>query len=82
MSLDVALVLMEHLKEEVKDSPLIPDTVKSTAFLDACNLLKCDNEVAATIQELSTDIGADIQTFLSRYVYHNIYVSEDLPNIR
>ncbi|XP_027336976.1 uncharacterized protein LOC113850592 isoform X2 [Abrus precatorius] len=60
----IALVLMEHLKAEIKDSSLIPDMVKSTAFLDACNLLKCNNEVDATVEELSTSIGTDIPTFL------------------
>ncbi|XP_061343119.1 uncharacterized protein LOC133289235 [Gastrolobium bilobum] len=60
----IALVLMEHLKTELKDSLLISDTAKSAAFLDACNLLKCNNEVGATIEELSTNVGVDIQTFL------------------
>ncbi|XP_061354017.1 uncharacterized protein LOC133298702 [Gastrolobium bilobum] len=60
----IALVLMEHLKTQLKDSSLIPDTVKSTDFLDACNLLKCNNDVAATMEELSTNVGVDIQTFL------------------
>ncbi|TKY68739.1 microtubule cytoskeleton organization [Spatholobus suberectus] len=60
----IALVLMEHLKAEIKDSSLVPNKVKSTAFLDACNLLKYNNEVDANIDELSTSLGADIQTFL------------------
>ncbi|RDY06155.1 hypothetical protein CR513_09901, partial [Mucuna pruriens] len=60
-----ALVLMEHLKTEIKDSSLIPNMMKSTAILDACNLLKCNNEVDANIDELSTSLGADIQTFLT-----------------
>ncbi|XP_057426261.1 uncharacterized protein LOC130719667 [Lotus japonicus] len=62
----IAFVLMEHLKEVVKDSSLIPDVVKSTAFLEACNLLKCNNEVVSSIDELSTNVGADIHTFLRR----------------
>ncbi|KAK7265294.1 hypothetical protein RJT34_32912 [Clitoria ternatea] len=62
----IALVLMEHLRAEIKDSSLIPDKVKSTTFLDPCNLLKCSNEADANIEELSTIIGADIQTFLIR----------------
>jgi len=69
MDLCAALVLMGHLKEEIKDSSLIPNMVKSTSFLDACNLLKCSNEVDANIDELSTSLGADIETFLRRYVY-------------
>lgn len=69
MNLYTALVLMEYLKAEVKDSSLIPDIVKSTAFLDSCNLLKCNDEVDATIEELSTSVGADIQPILIRYVY-------------
>ncbi|KAK7244492.1 hypothetical protein RIF29_39315 [Crotalaria pallida] len=62
----IALVLMEHLKAEVKDSSLIPHTVKSPAFLDACNLLKCDNEVTLTVEELSKQVGADIQPLVRR----------------
>lgn len=73
MDLYAALVLMEHLKTEVKDSSILPDMVKSTAFLDACNLLKCNNEVAVTIEELSTSLGADIQAFLRRYEYQALY---------
>ncbi|OIW07140.1 hypothetical protein TanjilG_10113 [Lupinus angustifolius] len=62
----IALVLMEQLKVEMKDSSLIPDTVKSSAFLDACNFLKCNNEVTQTVEELSKTIGADIQPLLRR----------------
>ncbi|AET01350.1 putative gamma-tubulin complex component protein [Medicago truncatula] len=60
----IALVLMENLKAEVKDASLVPDMVKSTAFLDVCNLLNCNSEVSATIEELSTSVGADIQPIL------------------
>ncbi|WJX95322.1 hypothetical protein P8452_76657 [Trifolium repens] len=60
----IAFVLMENLKAEVKDSSTIPDTVKSTAFLDACNILNCNNEISDTIEELSTTLGADIQPIL------------------
>jgi len=72
MDLCAALVLMEHLKAEIKGSSLIPNTVESTSFLDACNLLKCSNEVDANIDDLSASLGADIsdmQTFLRRYAY-------------
>jgi len=31
--------------------------------------LKCNNEVNANIEELNTNLGADIQTFIERYVY-------------
>ncbi|KAL5063161.1 hypothetical protein RYX36_024898, partial [Vicia faba] len=58
-------VLMENLKTEVEDTSLVPDTAKSTAFLDACNILKCSNEVSATIEELSKTVGADIQPILT-----------------
>jgi len=60
---------MENLKAEVKDASLVPDMVKSTAFLDVCNLLNCNKEVSATIEELSTSVGADIQPILQGYVY-------------
>ncbi|CAL5197017.1 unnamed protein product [Lathyrus oleraceus] len=50
---------------EVKETSLVPDSVKSTAFLDACNILKCSNVVSATIEELSKTVGADIQPILT-----------------
>ncbi|KAI5419722.1 hypothetical protein KIW84_043766 [Lathyrus oleraceus] len=53
---------------EVKETSLVPDSVKSTAFLDACNILKCSNVVSATIEELSKTVGADIQPILTRYL--------------
>ncbi|CAK8564308.1 unnamed protein product [Lathyrus sativus] len=56
----IAFVLMENLKTEVKETSF----VKSVAFLDACNILKCSNEVSATIEELSKVVGADIQPIL------------------
>ncbi|CAL0309878.1 unnamed protein product [Lupinus luteus] len=62
----IALVLMEQLKAEMKDSSVIPDVVKSSAFLDACNLLKCNTEVTQTVEELSKTVGADIQPLLRR----------------
>ncbi|MED6196873.1 hypothetical protein PIB30_051349 [Stylosanthes scabra] len=37
------------------------DIDKSASFLDVCNLLKCDNECTTTIEELISNIGADIQ---------------------
>jgi hypothetical protein len=49
--------------------------MKSTAFLDACNILNCNNEVSETIEELSTILGADIQPILRRYLpLPNCYV--------
>jgi hypothetical protein len=42
--------------------------MKSTAFLDACNILNCNNEISETIEELSTTLGADIQPILRRYL--------------
>ncbi|XP_004515022.1 uncharacterized protein [Cicer arietinum] len=64
----IAFVLMENLKAEIKDSSLIPDMVKSSDFLDACNLLNCNNEVSSTVEELSTSVGADIQPILQGHV--------------
>jgi len=73
MNLCAALVLMEHLKSQIKESSLISNT--SASVLDACNLLKCNNEVNANIEELNTSLGADIQTFIERYVYQaNLYL--------
>ncbi|CAJ1932612.1 unnamed protein product [Sphenostylis stenocarpa] len=64
----IALILMEHLKSQIKDSSIISNTVNSTALFDACNLLNFNNEVDANIDELSTSLGADIQTLLKRVV--------------
>ncbi|CAJ1932586.1 unnamed protein product [Sphenostylis stenocarpa] len=63
-NLYAALILMEHLKSQIKDSSIISNTVNSTALFDACNLLNFNNEVDANIDELSTSLGADIQTLL------------------
>ncbi|XP_020966110.1 uncharacterized protein LOC107618644 isoform X2 [Arachis ipaensis] len=60
----IAVVLMEHLKEELKDLLLVADMDKSASFLDACKLLKCYKEGTTTIEELITDIGTDIQEYL------------------
>ncbi|KAI4295313.1 hypothetical protein L6164_035372 [Bauhinia variegata] len=62
----IGVVLMEHLKLQVKDSSLIPDVVKSSEFLDSCNLLKCDNGAVTTIEELSTNVGVDLQELWRR----------------
>ncbi|KAI5419723.1 hypothetical protein KIW84_043766 [Lathyrus oleraceus] len=61
---------------EVKETSLVPDSVKSTAFLDACNILKCSNVVSATIEELSKTVGADIQPILTRYLCQTLMFSE------
>ncbi|WVZ05116.1 hypothetical protein V8G54_018462 [Vigna mungo] len=60
----IALVLMEHLKSQIKESSVISNAVRSSSILDACNLLKCSNEVNANIEELNTSLGADIQKFI------------------
>ncbi|XP_014492996.1 uncharacterized protein LOC106755368 [Vigna radiata var. radiata] len=60
----IALVLMEHLKSQIKESSVISNAVRSASILDACNLLKCSNEVNANIEELNTSLGADIQKFI------------------
>ncbi|BAT84182.1 hypothetical protein LR48_Vigan03g097700 [Vigna angularis] len=60
----IALVLMEHLKSQIKESSVISNAVRSASILDACNLLKCSNEVNANIEELNTSLGADILTFI------------------
>jgi len=73
MSLFAALVLMEHLKSQIKESSLISNTARSASSLDACNLLKCNNEVDVNIDELNTSLGVDIQAFLLRYVYQAYY---------
>lgn len=63
-----ALVSMEYLKAQVQESPLIPDVAKSAAFLDACNLLKCDNhEGVLSIEDLSKNLGIDFQKVMRRY---------------
>ncbi|KAL5176071.1 hypothetical protein HKD37_08G022128 [Glycine soja] len=44
--------------------------LKMIRAIDACNLLKCSNEVDANIDDLSASLGADIsdmQTFLRRH---------------
>ncbi|KAF7825595.1 uncharacterized protein G2W53_016759 [Senna tora] len=62
----IALVLMEYLKAQVKDSSLIPDVVKSADFLDSCNLLKCVNEGVMSIEDLSEKIGVNLEKLARR----------------
>ncbi|KAI9094823.1 hypothetical protein K1719_026629 [Acacia pycnantha] len=60
----IAFVSMEHLKEEVKNSSLTLDTMNLAALLDTSNLLRCDHEGIASVEDLSENIGIDPRTFL------------------
>ncbi|KAI9072311.1 hypothetical protein K1719_045724 [Acacia pycnantha] len=62
----IAFVSMEHLKEKVKNSSLTLDAVNLAALLDTCNLLRCDHEGIASVEDLSENIGIDPRTFLTK----------------
>lgn len=42
---------MEYLKGQINDLSL-PGFAGSAAFMDACNLLKCDGEVLMSMEEI------------------------------
>ncbi|XP_059440062.1 uncharacterized protein LOC132172558 isoform X2 [Corylus avellana] len=50
----LGFILMECLKEKVKNLSLAPDG--SAAFMDCCNLLKCNVEKIMSIEELKACI--------------------------
>lgn len=64
MRIYAAFVSMEHLKEKMKNSSLTLDDVKPATTLDACNLLRCDHEGIASVEDLSENIGIDPRSFL------------------
>ncbi|XP_022715420.1 uncharacterized protein LOC111274780 [Durio zibethinus] len=53
----LGFILMECLKEKVKDLSLIPVMVESAAFLDSSNLLKCKLDDLMSIEELKECIA-------------------------
>ncbi|XP_065858516.1 uncharacterized protein [Euphorbia lathyris] len=55
----LALVLMEHTKDNIKKSSLALDLAKSDAFMDGCGLLQCKLAEILSIEELLTCIGLD-----------------------
>lgn len=48
-------ILMEYLKEKVKDLSLVPDGC--AVSMDCCNLSKCNVEEIMSIEELKACIG-------------------------
>lgn len=60
---------MEHLKGKVKDSPLIPGFIESSAFLDCSDLLKSKVDDVMSIEELEECIAfKSRKEFCKRYV--------------
>ncbi|KAH9792562.1 spc97/spc98 family of spindle pole body (sbp) component [Citrus sinensis] len=54
-------ILMEHLKEKVKDLSLFPGSAEPLAFVAGCNLLKCDNDDILTVEKLKTCLHIDLK---------------------
>lgn len=55
----LGFVLMDYLKENLKDLQLVPGSAESAAFMDSCNLLKPKLDDIMDIEELKTYIGLD-----------------------
>ncbi|XWS16070.1 hypothetical protein CRYUN_Cryun34aG0053900 [Craigia yunnanensis] len=53
----LGFILIEYLKEKVKDSSLIPGLVESAAFLDCSDLLQCKLDEVMSIEELKEYIA-------------------------
>ncbi|XVF27203.1 hypothetical protein REPUB_Repub14bG0086900 [Reevesia pubescens] len=65
----LGFVLMEHLKEKVKDLSLTPGLVESAAFLDCSDLLKCKLDDVMSTEELKECIAFKTRKeFSTRYV--------------
>lgn len=56
-----AFVLMECIKDKVKDFPLIPGLDNSAAFMESCNLLKCNLSDIMSLEEIKACIGVDLR---------------------
>ncbi|WCJ29224.1 Spc97 / Spc98 family of spindle pole body (SBP) component [Euphorbia peplus] len=56
----LALVLMEHAKDNIKTSPHVPELAKSDGFMDGCGLL-LGSKLAdvLSIEELKSRVGVD-----------------------
>ncbi|GAY57933.1 hypothetical protein CUMW_183220, partial [Citrus unshiu] len=57
----LGFILMEHLKEKVKDLSLFPGSAEPLAFVAGCNLLKCDNDDILTVEKLKTCLHIDLK---------------------
>jgi len=60
----LGFILMECLKEKVKDLSLAPDG--GAVFMDCCNLLKCNVEEIMSIEELKACIGSNSKKRLAK----------------
>ncbi|XP_062081049.1 uncharacterized protein LOC133785835 isoform X2 [Humulus lupulus] len=54
----LGLIMMEYVKEKVKERPPVAGLGESIAFLDSCNLLKCDVENILESEEILYCIAA------------------------
>ncbi|XP_062093289.1 uncharacterized protein LOC133799289 isoform X2 [Humulus lupulus] len=54
----LGLIMMEYVKEKVKEKSLVAGLGESVAFLDSCNLLKCDVENILDSEEVLNCIAA------------------------
>ncbi|EXB75144.1 hypothetical protein L484_025920 [Morus notabilis] len=54
----LGLILMEYLKEKVKDMSLVPDLAELAAFIDYSNLLKSSVENILSEEEIKECIGS------------------------
>ncbi|XP_062116805.1 uncharacterized protein LOC133830759 isoform X2 [Humulus lupulus] len=57
----LGLIMMEYVKEKVKEKSLVAGLGESVAFLDSCNLLKCDVENILDSEEVLNCIAAKLR---------------------
>ncbi|GLT59110.1 hypothetical protein SLA2020_319490 [Shorea laevis] len=70
----LGFILMEYLKERVKDFSLKPGLAASAAFRDGCILLKCKLDNMMSIEEIKTFI---VMNFIKRPSERHVQDTQD-----
>ncbi|KAK9937074.1 hypothetical protein M0R45_013891 [Rubus argutus] len=76
----LAFVLMECIKDKVKDLPLIPGSDNSAAFMESCNLLKCNLGDIMSLEEIKACIGVDLRKGATKRFCNSTTVNETTLN--
>ncbi|XP_062012395.1 uncharacterized protein LOC133728955 isoform X1 [Rosa rugosa] len=72
----LAFVLMTCIKDEVKDLSLVPGFEDSAAFMESCNLLKCDLGDVMSLEEIKACIGIHLRKAASKRFCNSIALNE------
>ncbi|KAF4349733.1 hypothetical protein F8388_024455 [Cannabis sativa] len=57
----LGLILMEYVKKKVNEKSLVSGLGESVAFMDSCNLLKCEVENILESEEIQISIAAKLK---------------------